>query len=130
MNSLEPYRRKRNPGQTPEPMPDAPDDPGTPDAPAAGADGGQGPGEQPAGVFVVQEHHARRLHWDFRLERDGVLVSWAVPKGVPDDPAVNHFAAHTEDHPMEYAGFAGRIPAGEYGAGTVTIWDRGTFETV
>src|SRR5262249_31936855 len=73
---------------------------------------------------------ARRLHWDFRLERDGVLVSWAIPKGVPDEPAGNRFAAHTEDHPMEYASFAGRIPAGEYGAGTVTIWDRGTFDTV
>jgi bifunctional non-homologous end joining protein LigD len=151
MDSLEPYRRKRNPGRTPEPMPGDPDAPadrdapgtpgarggpdvsGTPDAgtaPAAAADGGREPGGQPDGVFVVQEHHARRLHWDFRLERDGVLVSWALPKGVPDDPAVNHFAAHTEDHPMEYAGFAGRIPAGEYGAGTVTIWDRGTYDTV
>jgi bifunctional non-homologous end joining protein LigD len=123
MDSLDAYRGKRNPGRTPEPIP-GPPEPGRP-----GADG-PAPGEERAGVFVVQEHHARRLHWDFRLERDGVLVSWAVPKGVPDDPAVNHFAAHTEDHPLEYAGFAGRIPDGEYGAGTVTIWDRGTFEAV
>ena len=133
MDSLEPYRRKRNPGRTPEPIPDAPDAPGAPaaaDAQPVTADSGSAPGGPPGGIFVVQEHHARRLHWDFRLEREGVLVSWAVPKGVPDDPAVNHFAAHTEDHPLEYASFAGRIPAGEYGAGTVTIWDRGTFDAV
>ena len=94
MDSLEPYRRKRNPGRTPEPMPGAPADPDAqadpadPDAPAyrdalgtrGTPGGGQEPDGQPGGVFVVQEHHARRLHWDFRLERDGVLVSWAVPK--------------------------------------------------
>jgi len=115
VDSLEDYRRKRNAGRTPEPMPA--------DSPGHGEAG-------PSGIFVVQEHHARRLHWDFRLERDGVLVSWALPKGVPDDPGVNHLAVHTEDHPLEYATFAGEIPRGEYGAGTVTIWDHGTYETV
>jgi len=116
VDRLADYRSKRDPGRTPEPVPDAE---AAPDR--AGS---------LSGIFVVQEHHARRLHWDFRLERDGVLVSWALPKGVPDDPAVNHLAVHTEDHPMEYATFHGEIPRGEYGAGRVTIWDHGTYETL
>ena len=115
MDKLQTYRDKRDAARTPEPVPP----PGVPP-----------PDEPPGGTFVIQEHHARRLHWDFRLERGGVLVSWALPKGVPSDPAVNHLAVHTEDHPLEYGRFEGQIPRGEYGAGAVTIWDHGTYETV
>ncbi len=106
------YRAKRNPKKTPEPM-------GSPRPSARSA---------PKPTFVVQEHHARALHWDFRLEHDGVLVSWALPKGLPLDPATNHLAVRTEDHPLEYGSFAGTIPKGEYGAGKVTIWDHGWYE--
>jgi bifunctional non-homologous end joining protein LigD len=119
VDRLAEYRGKRDPSRTPEPVPAVP----------AEAPGGPGSGGS-AGIFVVQEHHARRLHWDFRLERDGVLVSWALPKGVPDDPGVNHLAVHTEDHPLEYAGFHGEIPRGEYGAGAVSIWDHGTYDVL
>jgi bifunctional non-homologous end joining protein LigD len=111
-DKLTAYRGKRDPAKTPEPVPE--------DGPLPRGDDD---------TFVIQEHHARSLHWDFRLERGGVLVSWAVPKGLPLDPARNHLAVHTEDHPLEYAAFAGEIPKGEYGGGTVTIWDRGTYET-
>ncbi|RPF29179.1 ATP-dependent DNA ligase [Georgenia muralis] len=105
------YRSMRNPGRTPEPVPDAV-------APTTGA----------TQTFVIQEHHARRWHLDFRLAHDGVLVSWALPRGVPTDPAQNHLAVQTEDHPMEYGSFAGTIPEGEYGAGEVRIFDSGTYE--
>lgn len=109
---LDEYRRKRDPARTPEPVPDA-------DPQVTGA------GDR----FVIQEHHARALHWDLRLERDGVLVSWAVPKGLPVDTETLRLAVRTEDHPMEYLDFAGDIPRGEYGGGTMTIWDTGTYET-
>ncbi|MEU1206968.1 ATP-dependent DNA ligase [Nocardia sp. NPDC005825] len=108
---LDAYRSLRDPGRTPEPVP-----PGPP---------ADGPGDR----FVVQEHHARRLHWDVRLERDGVLASWAVPKGPPTDTGENRLAVHTEDHPIEYLTFHGTIPKGEYGGGEMTIWDSGTYET-
>jgi bifunctional non-homologous end joining protein LigD len=121
VDKLAEYRGKRDPSRTPEPVPAVP---------SAEPPGGAGPGGGTAGIFVVQEHHARRLHWDFRLERNGVLVSWALPKGVPEDPASNHLAVHTEDHPLEYAGFHGQIPRGEYGGGAVTIWDHGTYDVL
>ncbi|OBB47953.1 ATP-dependent DNA ligase [Mycobacterium sp. 852002-51961_SCH5331710] len=104
------YRSMRDASKTPEPVPNKPPKTGNNDK------------------FVIQEHHARRLHYDLRLERDGVLVSWAVPKNLPDTPSVNHLAVHTEDHPLEYLTFHGEIPKGEYGGGKMIIWDSGTYE--
>lgn len=106
------YRAKRDASRTPEPVPA--------DAPTVRKDG--------TPTFVIQEHHATRDHYDFRLEHDGVLVSWALPKGEPTDPGKNHLAVQTEDHPLEYGAFEGTIPKDEYGGGTVTIWDDGTYE--
>ncbi len=102
---------------------------GTPEPAGRDGDGRQADRGHRGNRFVVQEHHARSLHWDLRLERDGVLVSWAVPKGIPDDPKRNRLAVHVEDHPLSYIDFVGEIPAGGYGAGSVGIWDEGTYDT-
>src|SRR5437660_12097667 len=112
---LSDYERKRNFKTTPEPA------------------GKRAPRRRTAEAadaprFVVQQHHATRLHWDLRLEHDGALASWAVPNGIPPDPSENRLAVRTEDHPLKYLEFEGEIPKGQYGAGTMRIWDRGTFD--
>src|SRR6185312_17061697 len=107
---LSEYERKRDRKKTPEPF------------------GSTRRGKLP--IFVVQRHDARRLHYDFRLELNGALASWAVPKGIPLEPGARALAVHVEDHPLDYATFEGEIPKGNYGAGSVEIWDHGTYELV
>jgi bifunctional non-homologous end joining protein LigD len=109
---LNEYRKKRKLGMTPEPW---------------GADGAQKGDGSLSFIYAIQKHMASHLHYDLRLEWRGVLLSWAIPKGPSLDPAAKRIAMRTEDHPVEYSGFEGVIPAGQYGAGTVMLWDRGTW---
>jgi len=114
---LDDYRGRRDPARTPEPSGDG-------EAPRGklGAEG------RP--LFVIQHHTAQSEHWDLRLEHDGVLLSWAVPKGPSTDPRDKRLAVRTEDHPLDYADFEGVIPEGEYGAGEVIVWDAGPYEHI
>jgi len=111
-DSLREYLKKRDFRRTPEPR------------------GGSGGGSSAAPVFVIQQHDATSLHYDFRLEIDGVLKSWAVPKGPSTDPSEKRLAVPTEDHPLDYADFEGVIPEGQYGAGTVLVWDAGIYRNL
>ena len=113
--SLKEYQQKRRFGKTPEPK---------------GALRPKPRALGPKQRFVVHEHHARALHWDFRLEIDGILKSWAVPKGVPTKIGEKRLAVQVEDHPVAYAKFHGIIPKGEYGAGKVEIWDKGSYQLI
>src|SRR5215831_12501638 len=136
MEKLEEYRRKRRFDRTPEP-PGTADEPPKPERATkrgrlpkpklAVLEGPAQHGLATENVFVVQKHSARRLHYDFRLAINGTLKSWAVPKGPSLNTADKRLAVQTEDHPLEYGGFEGKIPAGSYGAGTVMVWDRGGF---
>ncbi|MFX1565726.1 MAG: DNA polymerase ligase N-terminal domain-containing protein [Promethearchaeota archaeon] len=105
--SLDEYRKKRDFSKTPEPEPEIKPENGR--------------------LYVIQRHQARNLHWDLRLERQGILVSWAIPKEPPSEKGIRRLAIQTEDHPIEYGSFQGLIPEGEYGAGEVELWDTGTF---
>lgn len=108
---LKPYERKRDLRKTPEPS-------------------GANSASRDEPTFVIQKHDAQNLHYDFRLEVDGVLASWAVPKGPSTDPGMKRLAIHVEDHPLAYAEFEGIIPEGMYGAGTVLVWDRGSYRNL
>src|SRR5499427_437603 len=137
MAKLDEYRRKRRFDRTPEPS-GALEQPAKPEPPSkrlpkpklAILEGEPDPGLATENVFVVQKHRATRLHYDFRLAVDGTLKSWAVPKGPSLNPEDKRLAVETEDHPLDYAGFEGKIPEGNYGAGTVMVWDRGTFSVI